>query len=111
MVDKAWVCMMAQYSRWMNDKLYSHAAALTDEQRKQDRGAFFKSLHNTLDHIVWADTIWLGRLTGQQPALPTAGSILYPEFEAQRARRLELDAEIAAWADDVSEAFLRAPLS
>ena len=111
MVDKSWIVMMAQYSRWMNDKLYTHAAALTDEQRKQDRGAFFKSLHNTLDHIVWADTIWLGRFTGRQPALPTAGSILYPEFEAQRARRVELDAEITAWADSVSDDFLSVPLT
>lgn len=111
MVDGAWVRMMAQYSRWMNEKLYAHAATLSDTQRKQDRGAFFKSLHNTLDHIVWADTIWLGRFTGEQPTLPTAGSILYPEFDAQRARRCELDDAIATWADDVSDDFLSAPLS
>jgi uncharacterized damage-inducible protein DinB len=111
MVDKDWVRMMAQYSRWMNQKLYAHAATLPDTQRKEDRGAFFKSLHNTLDHIVWADTIWLGRFIGIQPELPTAGSILYPDFEAQHARRLELDAEIAAWADSVSDEFLSAPLT
>ncbi|HWV18996.1 MAG TPA: DinB family protein [Rhodocyclaceae bacterium] len=111
MVDKRWVVMMAQYSRWMNEKLYAHAATLSDVQRKEDRGAFFKSLHNTLDHIVWADTIWLGRFTGRQPELPIAGSILYPEFEAQRARRLELDTEIASWAIDVSAEFLIAPLT
>jgi Uncharacterized protein conserved in bacteria len=111
MVDKGWIVMMAQYSRWMNEKLYAHAATLTDEQRKADRGAFFKSLHNTLDHIVWGDTIWLGRFTGQQPVLPTAGSILYPEFEAQRARRIELDDAIATWAGGVTEEFLSAPLT
>lgn len=111
MVDGAWVRMMAQYSRWMNEKLYAHAATLSDAQRKEDRGAFFKSLHNTLDHIVWADTIWLGRFTGQQPVLPTAGSILYPEFDAQRARRAELDDAIGAWANDVSDAFLTTPLT
>lgn len=111
MVDKSWIAMMAQYSRWMNEKLYAHAAALTDAQRKEDRGAFFKSLHNTLDHIVWADTIWLGRFTGAQPSLPLAGSVLYPEFEALRARRGALDAEIDAWAATVSTAFLSAPLT
>ena len=111
MVDKSWIVMMAQYSRWMNEKLYAHAATLSDAQRKEDRGAFFKSLHNTLDHIVWADTIWLGRLTGQQPALPTAGSILYPDFDAQHARRIELDGEITVWADGVSDDFLAAPLT
>lgn len=111
MVDKDWVRMMAQYSRWMNEKLYAHAATLSDTQRKEDRGAFFKSLHNTLDHIVWADTIWLGRFTGIQPELPTAGSILYPDFDAQRARRLELDEAIGSWAASVSDEFLAAPLT
>jgi len=111
MVDKNWIVMMAQYSRWMNEKLYAHAATLSDAQRKEDRGAFFKSLHNTLDHLVWADTIWLGRFTGVQPELPTAGSILYPEFDAQRARRAELDDSIAAWARDVGDDFLSAPLT
>ena len=111
MVDKPWVVMMAQYSRWMNEKLYAHAATLTDAQRKADCGAFFKSLHNTLDHIVWADTIWLGRFTGRQPDLPVAGSVLYPDFDAQRARRAALDDEITAWAANVSEAFLITPLT
>lgn len=111
MVDRNWIVMMAQYSRWMNEKLYVHAATLTDEQRKEDRGAFFKSLHNTLDHIVWADTIWLGRFTGQQPELPTAGSILYPDFDAQRVRRAELDEAVGVWAKDVSDEFLATPLT
>jgi uncharacterized damage-inducible protein DinB len=111
MIDRAWVVSMAQYSRWMNERLYTHAAALTDEQRKADRGAFFGSLHNTLDHIVWADTIWLGRFTGRQPQLPAAGSVLYPEFDAQRTRRVELDDAIKTWAENVSEEFLAAPLT
>ena len=111
MIDKAWVGLMARYTRWMNGKLYAHAATLSDEQRKADRGAFFKSLHNTLDHIVWADTIWLGRFTGIQPALPPAGSVLYPEFAELCIRRESLDAEIAAWAEDVDAAFLAAPLT
>jgi uncharacterized damage-inducible protein DinB len=111
MIDKAWVTLMAQYSRWMNEKLYTHAATLSDEERKADRGAFFKSLHNTLDHIVWADTIWLGRFSRNPPSLPPAGSVLYPEFDALRTRRTALDAEIGNWAAGVDETLLSSPLT
>ncbi|WP_350282286.1 DinB family protein [Nitrosomonas sp.] len=32
-----------------------------DEECKQDRGAFFRSIHGTLNHLLLADKIWLGR--------------------------------------------------
>ena len=49
----------ARYNRWMNAKVYDAAARLTDEERKRDRGAFFGSIHNVMNHILVADRIWL----------------------------------------------------
>jgi hypothetical protein len=40
---------LARYNRWMNDKLYALAATLSDEARKRDGGAFFKSIHGSSD--------------------------------------------------------------
>jgi uncharacterized damage-inducible protein DinB len=57
----------ARYNRWMNGKVYAAAARLTDEERKRDRGAFFGSIHNVMNHILVADRIWLGRLAGRVP--------------------------------------------
>ena len=57
----------ARYNRWMNAKVYDAAARLSDEERKRDRGAFFGSIHNVLNHLLVADRIWLGRLTGRVP--------------------------------------------
>lgn len=55
-------CMlMAEYNRWMNSRLYDAAAKLTQPQLFEDRGAFFGSLFDTLNHIAVADTIWLHR--------------------------------------------------
>ena len=58
--------VMATYNQWMNQKLYELCADIPDLERKSDRGAFFKSIHGTLNHILIADSIWLGRFT-QQP--------------------------------------------
>ena len=56
---------MARYNRWMNGKVYATAALLSDEERKRDRGAFFKSIHGTLNHILVGDRVWLGRPAGR----------------------------------------------
>lgn len=56
---------MARYNRWFNQRLFGAAAALTDAERKRDRGAFFGSIHATLNHIMVGDKIWLGRLRSQ----------------------------------------------
>ena len=58
---------MARYNRWMNQKVYDGCAGLADEDRKRDMGAFFKSIHGTLNHILLADRIWMGRFTGEPP--------------------------------------------
>ena len=45
---------MAAYNRWQNRALYGEADALSDAERKQQRGAFFGSIHGTLSHLLWA---------------------------------------------------------
>lgn len=48
---------MAAYNRWMNERVYAACAQLSDEQRKQDLGAFFGSIHGTLNHLLVGDKI------------------------------------------------------
>ena len=55
---------LARYNRWMNEKLYAAAANLSDAERKQDRGAFFKSIHLTFNHLLLTDRVWLSRFSG-----------------------------------------------
>lgn len=55
--------LMAEYNCWMNTRLYDAAAKLTEQQLFEERGAFFGSLFDTLNHIAVADTIWLHRFT------------------------------------------------
>ncbi len=52
---------MADYNRWMNEKVYRSAETLSDADLQADRGAFFSSILGTLNHILVADTIWLKR--------------------------------------------------
>lgn len=88
--------MMAGYNRWMNEKLYALAAKLPDDERKRNRGAFFKSIHGTLNHLLLTDRMWLCRFTGEPPpfAFRSLDQELHADFEKLRAERRQLDAEI-----------------
>ena len=61
MITPGYVRTMAQYNTEMNRRIYAAAARLTDEQRREDRGLFWKSLHGTLCHLLWGDRQWMSR--------------------------------------------------
>jgi len=54
---------LAQYNAWFNSRLYELISSLTDEERRRDMGAFFRSIHGTLNHILLTDRMWLGRIS------------------------------------------------
>lgn len=96
---------MSRYNRWMNEKLYAVAEMLSDAERKQDRGAFFGSIHRTLNHLLLADRVWLGRFTGatlQEGELGPGGirsldQELYADFDDLRRERARTDDGIDAF--------------
>jgi len=101
---------MARYNQWMNSRLYELAATLSDKQRKQDMGAFFKSMHATFNHLLLADKIWMGRFTGEPFAAKTLNQELYADFADLRAERERMDQRIVQWADAMTLADWQADL-
>ena len=110
MIDHAYVQRMARYNRWQNENLYGVADRLSEEARRQERGAFFGSIHKTLSHLVWADRIWMSRFTSvPRPPGGIAESVsLYPDWENLKSERNGFDATILHWADDIDPPWLAA---
>jgi uncharacterized damage-inducible protein DinB len=118
MMSPEWLGACVRYNRWMNDKLYGLVATLSDEARKCDRGAFFKSIHGTLNHLLLADRVWLARF--KSVAVPDGfmapGGIrsldqeLYDDFEDLRRERAHTDDELTAWISALTHEQLAAPL-
>jgi uncharacterized damage-inducible protein DinB len=108
MITPAYVRTMSLYNSEMNRRIYAGAARLTDEQRRQDRGLFWKSLHGTLNHLLWADRQWMSRLDGWPPnTIPNPQSpTLIHDFDDLRAERAKADAMIEDFASRVDEAWL-----
>lgn len=100
---RALAISMAAYNRWMNDKIYALAGELTDEQRKRDLGAFFKSIHGTLNHILVADEAWLQRLARLPVTLRPPDHELFSEFGELRQARRAMDEKLGAWAAALDE--------
>lgn len=98
---------LARYNQWMNNKIYDACEQLSDEERKADRGAFFKSLHGTLNHILWADYAWLNRLADGGFDVPPIGQFIHEDFEELRAAREDTDRFIIGWTDGITEDWLQ----
>ena len=104
MLTSAHARMMARYNRWQNESLYGAADGLSDAARKEDRGAFFRSIHETLAHILWADEIWLSRFGAcDAPPGDLGASAAYrPEWADLATARKRMDALLVGWADGLA---------
>lgn len=114
--------VMADYNRWMNQRLYEAAAPLGEAQLFEHRGAFFGSLFGTLNHIAVADLIWLHRFAGLQglgefsaavasfPKPTTLTQPLARSFADLRALRARIDLLIVGLAGGVTDHHLAGTL-
>ena len=102
---------MARYNRWMNERLYAMCARLSDAERKEDMGAFFKSIHGTLNHLLLADRLWIGRFTGRAFRVGSLDQELHSDFAELCAERAKTDAQIERWAASLDERTLDGELA
>jgi uncharacterized damage-inducible protein DinB len=101
---------MARYNRWINARLYAACAAFNEARRKRDCGAFFGSMHRTLNHLLWGDRVWLGRIVNEPYPAPAFGADLYAEFDVLGRERELTDGALEAWAAAVTSAQLASML-
>ena len=109
MIDRQYCIVMTSYNCWMNERLYACCARIADTERRHDRGAFFGSIHATLNHLLYGDLAWLSRFTDDPPQAPRLGEEIYADFATLRAAREQLDARLLAWAESLEPAWLEAP--
>jgi uncharacterized damage-inducible protein DinB len=100
---KAHYATFARYNAWANRRLYDAAAKLSDADYRADRGAFFKSMHGTLNHLLTADWVWMHRFTGQGPSPTKLDAIQHERLADLCATREAEDRRIIAYVDGLSE--------
>ncbi|MEE9453907.1 MAG: DinB family protein [Paracoccaceae bacterium] len=104
---------LAGYNQWQNQSLYREATRLSDVQRREDCGAFFKSIHGTLCHILCADHIWMHRFDGWE--MPKARGDDSPDWIASwddlQALRIASDERLISWASGLNADILAGNLT
>jgi len=102
--------LLARYNRWMNERLYAVIGEFSEEERTRDRGAFFGSMHRTLNHILWGDRIWLARFTDTACDVAPFGADMYADFAELTRERATTDTAILDWAGQLTPARLAGTL-
>ena len=100
--------IMALYNRWADRRLHAEAARLPDTLYRQPAGAFFGSLHGTLNHLLVTNRIWMTRLDGRGEAPTRLNAILFEDLAPLQAAAAAEDERIIRFVDALSEADLDA---
>lgn len=101
---------LASYNRWMNERLYAVCVELSEAERTRDRKAFFGSIHGTLNHLLLADKIWLGRFQANPFQASRLDEELHEDFPALRHDREATDGRIEGWAMELTDEALAGTL-
>ena len=110
MIAPSYCQVMARYNRWMNERLYAQLSEVDDAERKRDRGAFFGSMHGTLNHLLWGDRMWLGRFVDEPCTVAAFGADMFPEFDVLARERERTDRRVLDWAGNVTAEWLAGTL-
>ena len=106
---------MAEYNQWMNRKLYGFASELDEVQLKADKGAFFKSVFGTLNHIMVADILWLLRFARHPSGFKSLDyirsldkpdnldTVLHDSLEELQEERNKLDSVMIEFTNEISD--------
>ena len=114
MINIEYIKMMACYSNWQNASLTTTAAKLKDTDRQKDRGAFFKSIQGTMNHLLWGDRIWMHRFAETtKPNKEFIGESVNEtvDWATYQSARQEMDAIIANWAEQLDPMWLTGDLT
>lgn len=91
-MNKADVMTLARYNLWANNRVFDTCYDdVSDSDYFADKGAFFLSIHGTLNHILVGDLIWTARLKGTQHAITRLDTILFDTVVDLRKGRQDQD--------------------
>ena len=115
--------LLAKYNQVMNLNIYKLSLDLPEPELRKNRGAFFQSIYQTLNHIAVADIIWLQRfsqLPGHNAALNQICALTTPKaldeplcanFNELKTLREWLDRHIIDWTSELTPADMQLTLN
>lgn len=103
--------IQAQYNKWMNEHFYMLCDSIPDEERKRDAGAFFKSIHGTLNHILLGDRLWMSRFQNTNLDIKSLDQELYSDYDELKKQRAITDSDIINYIDSLTDDAIKQPIT
>lgn len=94
--------IMARYNRWANRRVFDCVEALDDADYREDKGAFFGSIHKTLNHLLVVDRVWTSRIVGEYSGITSLDQILHDDFAELKTARAAMDDHIVLMVERMS---------
>ncbi len=92
------------YDAWANRRVLDACAALAPEQFTKDLGSSFRSVRDTMAHVIGAEWLWLERFQGRTARLPSGDQ--FPDLASLRTRWGEVERDLLAYVGGLSAADL-----
>jgi len=102
---------LADFNQWVNVHIYDSVAELSGADYRADKGAFFGSVHATLNHLLLVDRLWCGRIRGTPLKGAKLTDILYDDFAALRAAREAEDVALIELIAGLSDEAMTTPIT
>ena len=98
------------YNEWANARLLAATADLSNEQFTRDLQSSFRSIRDTLSHIVAVEWVWLRRWKGESPSAGPDWAAS-PSRETLRNKLREVETERSAFLASLSDSDLMQPIT
>jgi uncharacterized damage-inducible protein DinB len=98
MADSAMLKKLAAYNRWANGRILTAIDGMTPAELAKPVDAYVGSLAKNLQHVLWAERIWLARWKGQPP--PTLAAAMADSWPDAYA---ETDGELCAFVEPLGD--------
>lgn len=85
--------LLFEYNSWANRRTLDSCAALSDEQLTRDLGSSYRSIRDTLVHIMLIEWLWHERWHGRSHSAYPPNSE-FPDLAAIRRRWEEIDGNL-----------------
>ena len=97
---------LMDYNAWANGRLIDAVSKLTTEEYTKDLGSSYRSVRDTLVHVMSGEWVWLMRCKGVSPRtmLPPLD---FPTISSLKARWTEIMHQQSEFIDSITEESLR----
>lgn len=104
MITPEYCQTLARYNAWQNNGIRKIVDVMSEEDLRQERGAFFGTIMGTLNHLLWGDQLWMSRFDGGDgpDCAPEDHLTLTPTPSIWFAERFRTDGRITEWARQLS---------